>query len=131
MGGGHMPSLEEMKAMADKKASPLLEKLKSDPNDTDLLSRVRLIHKSTHRFKDAISYNDKALQIDPENVPTRTELASCLYYTGDLDGAIAQLQTSLQHVMSACSTCGVPIWSAWVMAEHSGGASAPRPFVVP
>lgn len=27
-----MPSLEEMKAMADKKAFPLLEKLKSDSN---------------------------------------------------------------------------------------------------
>ena len=29
--GGKMPSLEEMKQMAEKKAEPLLEKLKSDP----------------------------------------------------------------------------------------------------
>ena len=35
--GGHTPSLEEMKQMADKKAAPLLEKLKSDPNNSDLL----------------------------------------------------------------------------------------------
>jgi cytochrome c-type biogenesis protein CcmH/NrfG len=97
MGGGHMPSLEEMKSMADKKAAPLLEKLKSDPNNTDLLSQVGLIYKSTHQFKEAISYYEKAVQIDPKNVPTRTELASCLYYTGDVDGAIEQLQTSLQH----------------------------------
>ncbi len=97
MGGGHMPSLEEMKSMADKKAAPLLEKLKSNPNNTDLLSQVGLIYKSTHQFNEAISYYQKALQIDPKNVPTRTELASCLYYTGDVDGAIAQLQTGLQH----------------------------------
>jgi cytochrome c-type biogenesis protein CcmH/NrfG len=97
MGAGHMPSLEEMKAMADKKAAPLLEKLKTDPNNTDLLSQVGNIYKSTHQFKEALSYYEKALQIDPKNVPTRTELASCLYYTGDVDGAIAQLQTSLQH----------------------------------
>ena len=31
MSGGHMPSLEEMKQMADTQAAPLLEKLKSDP----------------------------------------------------------------------------------------------------
>jgi hypothetical protein len=97
MGTGHMPSLEEMKSMADKKAAPLLEKLKSDPTNTDLLSQVGNIYKSTHQFKEAASYYDKALQFDPKNVSTRTELASCLYYTGDVDGAIAQLQTSLQH----------------------------------
>lgn len=96
-GGGHMPSLEEMKSMADKKAAPLLEKLKTEPNNPDLLSQVGLIYKSTHQFNEAISYYQKALQIDPKNVPARTELASCLYYTGDVDGAIAQLQTSLQH----------------------------------
>jgi hypothetical protein len=97
MGTGHMPSLEEMKSMADKKAAPLLEKLKSDPNNTDLLSQVGNIYKSTHQFKEAVSYYGQALKIDPKNVPTRTELASCLYYTGDVDGAIAQLQKSLQH----------------------------------
>src|SRR5208283_2622484 len=29
--GGHVPSLEEMRQMADKTAAPLLEQLKSDP----------------------------------------------------------------------------------------------------
>ena len=37
--GGHMPSLDQMKHMADKKAEPLLEKLKSDPTNVDLLNR--------------------------------------------------------------------------------------------
>src|SRR5208283_4634816 len=45
--GGHMPSLEEMKQMADKKAAPLLEKLKRDPNNSDLLIQVGNIYKST------------------------------------------------------------------------------------
>jgi cytochrome c-type biogenesis protein CcmH/NrfG len=92
---GKMPSLEDMKGMADKKAAPLLEKLKNDPNNSDLLFQVGNINKATHQFKEAAIYYDKALQVDPKNVAIRTELASCLYYNGDVDGAISQLQRSL------------------------------------
>ena len=95
--GGHMPSLEEMKQMADKKAAPLLEKLKGDPNNSDLLFQVGNIYKATHQFKEATSYYEKALHIAPKNVAIRTELASCLYYNGDVDGAITQLQQSLRY----------------------------------
>jgi cytochrome c-type biogenesis protein CcmH/NrfG len=95
--GGHMPSLEEMKQMADKKAAPLFEKLKGDPNNSDLLIQVGNIYKATHQFKDAAGYYDKALQVDPKNVAIRTEMASCLYYGGDVDGAISQLQQSLHY----------------------------------
>jgi cytochrome c-type biogenesis protein CcmH/NrfG len=95
--GNHLPSLMDMKAMADKQAAPLLEKLKSDPHNKDLLLQVGQIYKSTHRFKEAAGYYGKAAQVDPKNVALRTELASCLYYDGDVDGAIGQLQQSLQY----------------------------------
>lgn len=94
--GGQMPSLEQMKQMADKKAEPLLAKLKSDPNNSGLLLQVGNIYKATHQFKDAVSYYDKALKVDSKNVLTRNELASCLYYTGDADGALAQFEQSLK-----------------------------------
>ena len=35
------------------------------------------------------------MQADPKNVPIRTEMSSCLYYNGDVDGAISQLQQAL------------------------------------
>ncbi len=95
--GGHMPSLDEMKQMADKKAAPLLEKLKSDPKNSDLLIQVGRIYEATHQFKDAAGYYDKSLQVDPKNVVIRTEMASCMFYSGDADGAISQLQTSLHY----------------------------------
>ena len=95
--GGKMPSLEEMKGMADNKAAPLLEKLKSDPTNKDLLVQVAKIYTSTHQFKEAVFYYDKAVQVDPKNVALRTQLASTLYYNGDVDGAIGQLQKSLQY----------------------------------
>ena len=94
MAGG-TPTLEQMKQMADQKAAPLLEKLKNDPNNSALLNQVGLIYKSTHQFKEAATYFEKALQSDPRNVAIRADFASCLYYAGDVEGAIAQLHQSL------------------------------------
>ena len=94
--GGHMPSLDEMKHMADTKAAPLLERLKADPNDSDLLNQIGKIYESTHQFKEAAGYYNRALKVDPKNTPVRTEMASCMYYSGDVDGAIQQLQQALQ-----------------------------------
>ncbi len=92
-----MPSLEDMKRMADKKAEPLLTKLKTDPNNSDLLNQIGTLYKATHQFKEAAGYFQKAIDANPENVAARTDLASCLFYQGDADGAINQLQQSLRY----------------------------------
>ena len=91
-----MPSLEQMKQMADTKAGPLLEQLKSDPKNANLLIQVARIYESTHQFKQAADYYQQSLAINPKDVATRIELASCLYYSGDVDGAIGQLQQTLK-----------------------------------
>ncbi|MFZ0950632.1 MAG: tetratricopeptide repeat protein [Candidatus Sulfotelmatobacter sp.] len=95
--GGHMPSLDDMKQMADTKAAPLLEKLKSDPKNSDLIFQIGNIYKGTHQFKEATGFYGQALQVNPKNVAIRTEMASCLYYDGDVDGAISQLQQALRY----------------------------------
>ncbi|MGC2193180.1 MAG: tetratricopeptide repeat protein [Terriglobales bacterium] len=95
-GPAQMPTLEQMKQMADKKAEPLLEQLKKDPKNKDLLLRVAYFYKSAHQFKEAAGYFDQSLQLDPKNVAARTEKASCLYYDGDVEGALAELQQSLK-----------------------------------
>lgn len=90
-----MPSLDDMKRMADKQAEPLLAKLRADPNNPDLLVQVAMIYQATHRFEEAAEYYRKALQIQPDNVTARTRAASCLYYAGDVDGALSELRRSL------------------------------------
>jgi cytochrome c-type biogenesis protein CcmH/NrfG len=90
-----VPSLDDMKRMADKKAEPVLAKLKADPNNAELLIQVGMIYQATHRFKEAAEYYQKALQIKPDNVAVRTHAASCLYYAGDVDSALAELRRSL------------------------------------
>jgi cytochrome c-type biogenesis protein CcmH/NrfG len=97
MSGGRMPSQEEMKRMADKQAAPLLQKLKSEPNNSALLVQIGAIYHATHQFKQAAAYYGKAVQIDPGNVAVRTKLASSLYRGGDIDGAIAQLNQALGY----------------------------------
>jgi cytochrome c-type biogenesis protein CcmH/NrfG len=92
-----MPTMEQMKALADANAAPLLEKLKTTPNDAALLAQVGAIYNSMHQFKEAAQYYDKSLKVDPKNVPVRTELASSLYYSGDVDGALAQLDQALKY----------------------------------
>lgn len=91
------PSLEQMRQISDKQAAPLLEKLKSNPNDSTLLVQVGAIYHTTHRFKEAAGYYQRALDTDPKNVAIRTKLASSLYRNGDIDGAIAQLNQALKY----------------------------------
>ncbi len=94
---GKMPTLDQMKQIAEQKAAPVLEKLKGDPNNTDLLTQAGNIYLSTHQFKEAAVYFDRLVQVDSKNVAVRTQMASCMYYNGDVDGAISQLQQSLHY----------------------------------
>ena len=95
--GGHPPTLEEMRQLADRQAAPLLEKLKATPNDSALLVQVGAIYHTTHRFKEAATYYSQALNNDPKNVALRTKLASSLYRNGDIEGAISQLNRALSY----------------------------------
>lgn len=97
MGQKSMPTLDDMKRMADKQAEPLLSKLKTDPKNVNLLNKTALTYKANHQFKEAITYFQKALDVDPKNVPIRTDMASCMYYIGDVDGALAELDKSLTY----------------------------------
>ena len=90
-------TVEQMKQMAAVQTSALVEKLKTDPNNATLLAQVASIYKAGHQFKEAAEYYDRILKTDPKNVVARTEMASCLYYSGDIDGALAQLKQSLKY----------------------------------
>ncbi len=90
-------TLEQMKAVADAKAVPLLEKLKTSPNDPGLLVQLGSIYGGMHQFQQAAQYYERFLKLEPKNVAIRTELASSLYYGGDVDGALAQLDQALKY----------------------------------
>jgi cytochrome c-type biogenesis protein CcmH/NrfG len=91
-----IPTLDQMKRMADKTAEPLLAQLQTEPRNAELLAQIGKIYESSHQFKDAAEYYSKSLAIQPGKVDIRNALASCLYYTGDADGALRQLEQSLK-----------------------------------
>jgi hypothetical protein len=97
MAGGQVPTMEQMKQIANRQTGPLLEKLKSDPNNLALLVQLGGIYQVTHQFNEAAIYYGKAVKADPKNVVLRNDLASSLYRSGDADGAIAQLNQALKY----------------------------------
>jgi cytochrome c-type biogenesis protein CcmH/NrfG len=123
-GPNQMPTLDQMKHMADKQAEALLAKLKATPNDSALLIEVADVYKSTHQFKEAVTYYERSLQVDPANVAVRTDMASCLFYTGDVDGALAQLDQSLKYSPNDANTLFNVGMIKWRGKKDSRGALA-------
>jgi cytochrome c-type biogenesis protein CcmH/NrfG len=96
MGEQQMPSPEQMKAMADKQAEPLLEQLKSRPNDPALLSQIGNIYYDMQIFPIAVDYYQKALAGDPKNAAVRTDMATAMFYLKDFEHAIGEFDRALK-----------------------------------
>jgi cytochrome c-type biogenesis protein CcmH/NrfG len=96
MGGQQMPTPEQLKAMADKQAAPLLEQLKAKPNDPALISQIGNMYYDAQVFPTAIEYYRKTLAIDPRNAPVRTDLATAMFYSNDPDGALTEFDRALK-----------------------------------
>jgi cytochrome c-type biogenesis protein CcmH/NrfG len=99
MGGGvnSQTTPEQMKAMADTQAKPLLDKLQSDPSNVDLLTSVGNVYYDTQQYPTAINYYQQALKLQPANSGVRTDMATAYWYTGDADTAIAEFKKSLSY----------------------------------
>jgi len=101
MGGGmggqqQMPTPEQLRAMADKQAAPLLEQLKSKPNDSALIAQIGNMYYDAQVFPTAIDYYQKTLAIDPKNASVRTDLATAMFYNNDPDHAIVEFDRALK-----------------------------------
>jgi cytochrome c-type biogenesis protein CcmH/NrfG len=91
-----MPTPEQMKAMADKQAAPLLEQLKSKPDDAAVLTQVGNIYYDAQTYPVAIEYYQKVLAIDPKNSSVRTDMATAMFYSSDFDHAIAEFDHAIK-----------------------------------
>jgi Tfp pilus assembly protein PilF len=52
--------------MADRRAAPLLEKLKANPTDAAAFSQLGALYGSAHQFPQSAEYYRKALECDPQ-----------------------------------------------------------------
>jgi cytochrome c-type biogenesis protein CcmH/NrfG len=95
--GNQQPSPEQLKQMADAQAAPLLEQLKSKPNDPALLANIGNLYYDAQQYKDAIGYYTKSLASDPKDANVRTDMATAYAYAGDADRAISEFNTALKY----------------------------------
>ena len=95
-GAEAQPSADQMKKMADTQAAPLLEKLKSDPNNGELLANIGNIYYDTQQYSTAIDYYQRALKSQPSNTGVRTDMATAYWYNGNADGAIVEFDKALR-----------------------------------
>lgn len=76
---------------------PLLERLKNEPNDADLLANIGNQYYDNRDYGKAIEYYEKSLKLRPDNANVRTDMGTAIWYSGDADRAIREYQTSLKY----------------------------------
>jgi cytochrome c-type biogenesis protein CcmH/NrfG len=107
------PTQEQMRKMADAQAGPLLEQLKSNENNAELLGKIGNIYYDVQDYPTAISYYQRALNIKPSNADVRTDLATAYWYTGNPDSAIQEFNKALTYEPNKANTLfnlGVVQW---------------------
>jgi len=99
-GGGagqpQQPSPEQLKAMADQQAQPLLAKLKSSPNDLEVLTQLGNLYYDAQVYPSAIDYYQKVLAQTPKDAAVRTDLATAEFYLGNFDRSISEFDQALK-----------------------------------
>jgi cytochrome c-type biogenesis protein CcmH/NrfG len=98
------PTAEQMKKMAAVSAAPLIEQLKGEPNNPELLVKVGNLYYDAQQFPEAIDYYRRALEIRPADTAVRTDMATAIWYAGDADGAIAEFTRSLSYDSTRANT---------------------------
>lgn len=110
---GTQPTPEQLKAMGDAQAKPLLDKLKSDPQNPELLASVGNVYYDAQQFPIAINYYEQCLKLQPDNTGVRTDMATAYWYGGDPDTAISEFKKSLSYEPNKANTLfnlGVVEW---------------------
>jgi Tfp pilus assembly protein PilF len=88
---------EQQKGMLDQSVAPLLEVLKTNPDDVDTIVKVANLYYDGRQYQEAAKYYRLAAKSQPKNADLLTDLGTSLWYTGDADGAIAEFQTALKY----------------------------------
>ncbi len=85
----------QLKQKADAEAAPLLEQLKSQPENADLLSSIGNLYYDAQAYPVAIDYYTRSLKAKPTDASVRTDLGTAYWYLGNADSAIAAFDTAL------------------------------------
>jgi cytochrome c-type biogenesis protein CcmH/NrfG len=91
------PGPARLKEMAEAQAAPLLDKLKSNPNDPAILISIGNLYYDAQQYPIAIDYYGRALKVRPADADVRTDLATAYWYMGNADVAITEFDKALTY----------------------------------
>ena len=119
-----IPSPARLKEMADAQATPLLEKLKSDPNNPALLVSIGNLYYDAQRYPIAVNYYGRALNARPADADVRTDMATAYWYMGNADVAIAEFNKALTYAPNHPNTLFNLGMVKWQGKKDGAGAVA-------
>jgi tetratricopeptide (TPR) repeat protein len=100
MGGNaasQAPSPARLREMADAQVAPMVEKLKSDANNPDLLTSIGNVYYDAQQYSIAVDYYARALKAKPADAAVRTDMATAYWYMGNADTALAEFNKALTY----------------------------------
>lgn len=118
------PSPAQLKQMADAQAAPLIDKLKSDPNNPDSLTSIGNIYYDAQQYPVAIDYYGRALKARPSDASVRTDMATAYWYMGNADEALAEFNKALTYAPNNPNTLFNRGLVRWQGKKDGAGAVA-------
>lgn len=99
-----MPPAARLKEIAEAQTAPLVERLKSEPNNAELLVNIGNIYYDAQQYPIAIEYYQRLLKVQPTNADVRTDMATAYWYTGNADTALAEFRKALSYEPNKANT---------------------------
>ncbi|HTX77761.1 MAG TPA: tetratricopeptide repeat protein [Terracidiphilus sp.] len=86
----------QLKAEADAQAAPLLEQLKSEPKNADVLIQLGNLYYDAQQYPAAVNYYGHVLAMQPQNASVRTDMGTAYWYMGNADSALEEFDKALE-----------------------------------
>jgi len=91
------PTPVQLKQMADAQAAPLLERLKAEPKNPELLAAIGNLYYDAQQYPDAVTYYQRTLEIKPADADVRTDMGTAYWFTGNADSALSEFDKALTY----------------------------------
>lgn len=98
------PGPADLKSTADIHAAPLLQQLKSDARNPEILTGIGNLYYDAQQYLTAVDYYGRALQSKPSDAAVRTDMATAYWYLGNSDNAIAEFNKALTYAPNSPNT---------------------------
>jgi tetratricopeptide (TPR) repeat protein len=118
------PTPTQLEQMADAQAAPLIEKLKSDPDNPDLLVSVGNLYYDARQYPQAVDFYARLLKFKPADASVRTDMGTAFWYMGNIDRALAEFDKALTFVPNNPNTLFNRGLVRWKGKSDAAGAVA-------